>query len=177
MRGWDHSTRRARRDLRGGELATPAAGRGPLDALPRASAARDELSGSAAGDGGPAPMAMGTEAARDALRVGPRDRVREGDEVLTIRCALPHGKCGRLLAPAGGRRGRRTEASWKPAEPFPFGAHRGSGTRTRLSGSRAAGLRSSSTEPAELRGPARSDFAADRGPRDPTTRREEGPSA
>src|SRR5947207_9819725 len=83
--------------------------------------------------GGPAPMALGTEAAGTVAAVGSRvPGVREGDEVMTHPLPLRrHGTwAGKVLAPAATVALRPPEASWEASGAFSHsGAHCGSGTR------------------------------------------------
>ena len=75
--------------------------------------------------GGPAPMALGTEAAGTVAAVGSRvPGVREGDEVMTHPLPLRrHGAwAGRVLAPAATVAARPPEASWKAGGAFPVPA-------------------------------------------------------
>jgi len=86
--------------------------------------------------GGPAPMALGTEAAGTVAAVGSGvAEVHEGDEVTTHPLPLRPG---------------RQRRHGKPAERFPFRRSLRLRHSTRPSGSRAA-AGSSSTEPAESR--------------------------
>ena len=83
--------------------------------------------------GGPAPMALGTEAAGTIAAVGSEVvGLREGDEVITHPLPLRrHGTWARrVLAPAAAVAARPTEVSWEAARSVSHSrAHRGSGTR------------------------------------------------
>jgi NADPH:quinone reductase-like Zn-dependent oxidoreductase len=71
--------------------------------------------------GGPAPMALGTEAAGTVAAVGPGVvEVREGDEVITHPLPLRrHGAwAARVLAPAAAVAPRPSEASWEACGAF-----------------------------------------------------------
>src|SRR6478672_9383509 len=71
--------------------------------------------------GGPAPMALGTEAAGTVVAVGSRvAEVREGDEVMTHPLPLRrHGTwAGRVLAPAAAVAPRPSAASWEVSAAF-----------------------------------------------------------
>src|SRR5207247_10071746 len=75
--------------------------------------------------GGPAPMALGTEAAGTVAAVGSRvAEVREGDEVMTHPLPLRrHGTwAGKVLAPAATVALRPPEASWEASGAFPIPA-------------------------------------------------------
>src|SRR5437667_7574554 len=75
--------------------------------------------------GGPAPMALGTEAAGAVAAIGSRvAEVREGDEVITHPLPLRrHGTwAGRVLAPAATVAARPPEASWEARGAFPIPA-------------------------------------------------------
>jgi NADPH:quinone reductase-like Zn-dependent oxidoreductase len=75
--------------------------------------------------GGPAPMALGTEAAGTVAAVGSGvTEVREGDEVITHPLPLRrHGTwAGRVLAPAATVAARPPEASWEACGAFPIPA-------------------------------------------------------
>jgi NADPH:quinone reductase-like Zn-dependent oxidoreductase len=75
--------------------------------------------------GGPAPMALGTEAAGTVAAVGSGvTEVREGDEVMTHPLPLRrHGTWAeKVLAPAAGVAARPSEASWEAAGAFPIPA-------------------------------------------------------
>src|SRR6188472_241668 len=71
--------------------------------------------------GGPAPMALGTEAAGTVVAAGSRVReVREGDEVVTHPLPLRrHGTwAGKVLAPAATVALRPPEVSWEASGAF-----------------------------------------------------------
>src|ERR687888_1394080 len=75
--------------------------------------------------GGPAPMALGTEAAGTVVAAGSRvDEVRDGDEVMTHPLPLRrHGTwAGKLLAPAAAVAPRPSAASWEACGGFPIPA-------------------------------------------------------
>jgi NADPH:quinone reductase-like Zn-dependent oxidoreductase len=75
--------------------------------------------------GGPAPMALGTEAAGTVAAVGSRvAEVREGDEVMTHPLPLRrHGTwAGKVLAPAATVAPRPSAASWEASAAFPIPA-------------------------------------------------------
>src|SRR5262245_62722909 len=75
--------------------------------------------------GGPAPMALGTEAAGTVAAVGSSvEEVREGDEVMTHPLPLRrHGTwAGKLLAPAATVAPRPPAASWEASGAFPIPA-------------------------------------------------------
>src|SRR5262249_5211120 len=75
--------------------------------------------------GGPAPMALGTEAAGTVAAVGSAvAELREGDEVITHPLPLRrHGTwTGKVLAPAATIAPRPPEASWEAAAAFPVPA-------------------------------------------------------
>jgi len=75
--------------------------------------------------GGPAPMALGTEAAGTVAAVGSGvTDLREGDEVITHPLPLRrHGTWAeRLLAPAGAVAARPPEVSWEAGAAFPIPA-------------------------------------------------------
>jgi NADPH:quinone reductase-like Zn-dependent oxidoreductase len=75
--------------------------------------------------GGPAPMALGTEAAGTVAAVGPGvTAVREGDEVMTHPLPLRrHGTwAGKVVAPAATLALRPTAASWEAGGAFPIPA-------------------------------------------------------
>src|SRR5206468_216822 len=75
--------------------------------------------------GGPAPMALGTEAAGTVAAAGSGvDELREGDEVMTHPLPLRrHGTwAGRVLAPAAAVAARPPEASWEAGGAFPIPA-------------------------------------------------------
>src|SRR6266513_2589542 len=75
--------------------------------------------------GGPAPMALGTEAAGTVVAAGSRvAEVRAGDEVMTHPLPLRrHGTwAGKLLAPAATVAPRPQAASWEASGAFPIPA-------------------------------------------------------
>jgi NADPH:quinone reductase-like Zn-dependent oxidoreductase len=75
--------------------------------------------------GGPAPMALGTEAAGTVAATGSGvTEVREGDEVMTHPLPLRrHGTwAGKVLAPAASVAARPQEASWEASAAFPIPA-------------------------------------------------------
>ena len=75
--------------------------------------------------GGPAPMALGTEAAGTVAAVGSGvDELREGDEVMTHPLPLRrHGTwAGSVFAPAATVAARPPAASWEAAAAFPIPA-------------------------------------------------------
>src|SRR6185503_18693355 len=75
--------------------------------------------------GGPAPMALGTEAAGTVAAVGSGvSELREGDEVMTHPLPLRrHGTWAeRVLAPAAAVAARPPEASWEAGGAFPIPA-------------------------------------------------------
>src|SRR5215213_5325741 len=75
--------------------------------------------------GGPAPMALGTEAAGTVAAAGSGvAELREGDEVMTHPLPLRrHGTwAGRVLAPAAAVAARPPEASWETSAVFPIPA-------------------------------------------------------
>jgi NADPH:quinone reductase-like Zn-dependent oxidoreductase len=75
--------------------------------------------------GGPAPMALGTEAAGTVTAVGPGvTEVREGDEVMTHPLPLRrHGTwAGKVVAPAATLALRPSAASWEAGGAFPIPA-------------------------------------------------------
>jgi NADPH:quinone reductase-like Zn-dependent oxidoreductase len=75
--------------------------------------------------GGPAPMALGTEAAGTVVATGSRvAEVREGDEVMTHPLPLRrHGTwAGKLLAPAAAVAPRPAAVSWEASAAFPIPA-------------------------------------------------------
>ena len=75
--------------------------------------------------GGPAPMALGTEAAGTVVAAGSRvTQVRVGDEVMTHPLPLRrHGTwAGKVLAPAAAVALRPQEASWEACGAFPIPA-------------------------------------------------------
>src|SRR5262249_50989530 len=75
--------------------------------------------------GGPAPMALGTEAAGTVSAVGSRvTEVRDGDEVMTHPLPLRrHGTwAGKVLAPAATVAPRPPGATWEASAAFPIPA-------------------------------------------------------
>src|ERR671937_285691 len=106
------------------ELATPAAGEVLIDVATAGIGNWDELVRIGSWQiGGPAPMALGTEAAGRvaAVRSGVAE-LREGDEVMTHPLPLRrHGTwAGRVLAPAATVAIRPREASWEAGGAFPI---------------------------------------------------------
>src|SRR5213592_2008449 len=136
------------------ELATPAAGDVLIDVVAAGIGNWDELVRIGSWQiGGPAPMALGTEAAGTVAAAGSGvAELREGDEVMTHPLPLRrHGTwAGSVLAPAATVAARPQRRHGKPPERFPFRRSLRLRHSTRRSGSRAA-AGSSSTEPAELR--------------------------
>src|SRR3954468_15133124 len=120
------------------ELATPAAGEVLIDVAAAGIGNWDELVRIGSWRiGGPAPMALGTEATGTVAAAGSGvSELREGDEVMTHPLPLRrHGTwAGRLLAPAasvagrpaagagGGAAGRPGEWAWEAAAAFPIPA-------------------------------------------------------
>src|SRR6478752_8858096 len=106
------------------ELATPAAGEVLIDVVAAGIGNWDELVRTGSWQiGGPAPMALGTEAAGTVAAVGSGvAELREGDEVMTHPLPLRrHGTWAeRVLAPAAAVAARPPEGHGKPAERFPF---------------------------------------------------------
>ena len=116
------------------ELATPAAGEVLIDVVAAGIGNWDDLVRIGSWQvGGPAPMALGTEAAGTVAAVGSGvSELREGDEVMTHPLPLRrHGTWARrLLAPAATVAARPPGASWEACAAFPYsGADCGSGTR------------------------------------------------
>ncbi len=116
------------------EPATPAADEVLIDVVAAGIGNWDELVRIGSWQiGGPAPMALGTEAAGTVAAVGSGvAELREGDEVMTHPLPLRrHGTwAGRVLAPAATVAARPPEASWEACCSVSHsGAHRGSGTR------------------------------------------------
>src|ERR671937_725491 len=99
------------------ELATPAAGEVLIDVVAAGIGNWDELVRIGSWQiGGPAPMALGTEAAGTVAAVGSDVvELREGDEVMTHPLPLRrHGTwAGRVLAPAATVAARPPAASWE----------------------------------------------------------------
>ena len=109
-----------------GEPATPAAGEVLIDVVAAGIGNWDELVRIGSWQiGGPAPMALGTEAAGTVAATGSGvAELREGDEVMTHPLPLRrHGTwAGRVLAPAATVAGRPQEASWEAGGAFPIPA-------------------------------------------------------
>src|SRR6266513_3051025 len=108
------------------ELATPAAGEVLIDVAAAGIGSWDELVRIGSWQiGGPAPMALGTEAAGTVAAVGSGVvELREGDEVMTHPLPLQrHGTwTGRVLAPVATVAARPPEASWEACGAFPIPA-------------------------------------------------------
>src|SRR5437667_3284850 len=108
------------------ELATPAADEVLIDVAAAGMGNWDELVRIGSWQiGGPAPMALGTEAAGTVAAVGSRvAEVREGDEVMTHPLPLRrHGTwAGKVLAPAATVAPRPSAASWEAGGAFPIPA-------------------------------------------------------
>src|SRR5436190_4110047 len=108
------------------ELAPPAADEVLLDVVAAGIGNWDELVRIGSWQlGGPAPMALGTEAAGTVVAVGSGvAELREGDEVRTHPLPLRrHGTwAGRLLAPAAAVAARPPEASLEAGGAFPIPA-------------------------------------------------------
>ena len=108
------------------ELATPAAGEVLIDVVAAGIGNWDELVRIGSWQiGGPAPMALGTEAAGTVAAAGSGvAELREGDEVMTHPLPLRrHGTwAGRVLAPAATVAPRPPEASWEAGGAFPIPA-------------------------------------------------------
>ena len=106
------------------ELAMPAAGEVLIDVVAAGIGNWDDLVRIGSWQiGGPAPMALGTEAAGTVAAVGfGVAELREGDEVMTHPLPLRrHGTwAGRVLAPAAAA--RPPEASWEASGAFPIPA-------------------------------------------------------
>jgi len=108
------------------EPAMPAAGEVLIDVAAAGIGNWDDLV--RVGDwqvGGPAPMALGTEAAGTVAAAGPGvTDLREGDEVMTHPLPLRrHGTWAeRVLAPAASVAARPPEASWEAGAAFPIPA-------------------------------------------------------
>src|SRR6266480_2825961 len=101
------------------EPATPAAGEVLIDIVAAGIGNWDELVRIGSWQiGGPAPMALGTEASGTVAAVGSRvAEVREGDEVMTHPLPLRrHGTWAASVAP------RPPEASWEACAAFPIPA-------------------------------------------------------
>ncbi len=108
------------------EPASPAADEVLIDVVAAGVANWDELVRIGSWQiGGPAPMALGTEAAGTVAAVGSGVAgLREGDEVMTHPLPLRrHGTwAGRVLAPAATVARRPPEASWEACAAFPIPA-------------------------------------------------------
>src|SRR5213078_4908103 len=108
------------------EPATPAAGEVLIDVVAAGIGNWDELVRIGSWQiGGPAPMALGTEASGTVAAVGSGvAELREGDEVMTHPLPLRrHGTwAGRVLAPAATVAARPPEASWEACAAFPIPA-------------------------------------------------------
>src|SRR2546430_13722274 len=108
------------------ELAPPAADEARIDVAAAGIGSWDELVRIGSWRiGGPAPMALGTEAAGTVAAAGSGvAEVREGDEVITHPLPLRrHGTwTGRVLAPAATVAPRPPEASWEAGGAFPIPA-------------------------------------------------------
>src|SRR3954452_5008750 len=107
-------------------LATPAAGEVLIDVVAAGIGSWDELVRIGSWQvGGPAPMALGTEAAGTVVAAGSRVAgVRHGDEVMTHPLPLRrHGTwAGQVLAPAATLASRPRAASWEASAAFPIPA-------------------------------------------------------
>src|SRR5436305_2413080 len=108
------------------ELATPTAGEVLIDVVAAGIGNWDELVRIGSWQiGGPAPMALGTEAAGTVAAAGSGvAELREGDEVMTHPLPLRrHGAwAGRVLAPAATVAARPPEASWEAGGACPIPA-------------------------------------------------------
>jgi NADPH:quinone reductase-like Zn-dependent oxidoreductase len=108
------------------ELAPPAADEVLLDVAAAGIGNWDELVRIGSWQlGGPAPMALGTEAAGTVVAAGSRvAELREGDEVMTHPLPLRrHGTwAGKVLAPAATVAPRPRAASWEASGAFPIPA-------------------------------------------------------
>src|SRR5437870_5048853 len=108
------------------ELATPAAGEVLIDVVAAGIGNWDELVRIGSWQvGGPAPMALGTEAAGTVVAAGSRvAEGRDGDEVMTHPLPLRrHGTwAGKVLAPAATVAPRPRAASWEASGAFPIPA-------------------------------------------------------
>jgi NADPH:quinone reductase-like Zn-dependent oxidoreductase len=108
------------------ELATPAAGEILIDVVAAGIGNWDELVRTGSWQiGGPAPMALGTEAAGTIAAAGSGvAELREGDEVMTHPLPLRrHGTwAGTVLAPAAAVAARPPGASWEACGAFPIPA-------------------------------------------------------
>ena len=108
------------------ELGTPAAGEVLIDVAATGIGNWDDLVRIGSWQiGGPAPMALGTEAAGTVAAAGPGvAALREGDEVMTHPLPLRrHGTWAeRVLAPAAAVAARPADAPWEAAGAFPIPA-------------------------------------------------------
>src|SRR5256885_5105074 len=108
------------------ELATPAAGEVLIDVVAAGIGNWDELVRIGSWQiGGPAPMALGTEAAGTVAATGSGvAELREGEEVMTHPLPLRRNGtwAGRVLAPAATVAIRPPEASWEAGGAFPIPA-------------------------------------------------------
>src|SRR3954469_1674293 len=108
------------------ELATPAAGEVLIDVVAAGIGSWDDLVRIGSWQiGGPAPMALGTEAAGTVAAAGSGvAELREGDEVMTHPLPLRrHGTwAGKVLAPAAAVALRPPGASWEACGAFPIPA-------------------------------------------------------
>jgi len=108
------------------ELGSPAAGEVLIDVVAAGVGNWDDLVRIGSWQiGGPAPMALGTEAAGTVAAAGPGVAgLREGDEVMTHPLPLRrHGTwAGKVLAPAASVAARPSEASWEASGAFPIPA-------------------------------------------------------
>src|SRR6201993_3451877 len=108
------------------ELAAPAAGEVLIDVVAAGVGNWDELVRIGSWQiGGPAPMALGTEAAGTVAATGAGvAELREGDEVMTHPLPLRrHGTWAeRVLAPAATVAARPPEVSWEAGGAFPIPA-------------------------------------------------------
>src|SRR5256886_5134809 len=108
------------------ELAPPGAGEVLIDVVAAGIGNWDELVRIGSWQiGGPAPMALGTEAAGTVAAAGSGvAELRKGDEVMTHPLPLRrHGTwAGRVLAPAATVAARPPEASWEAGGAFPIPA-------------------------------------------------------
>src|SRR2546429_8863455 len=108
------------------ELAPPGAGEVLIDVVAAGIGNWDELVRIGSWQiGGPAPMALGTEAAGTVAAAGSGvAELREGDEVMTHPLPLRrHGTwAGKVLAPAATVAARPPEASWEAGGAFPIPA-------------------------------------------------------
>ena len=136
------------------ELAPPAADEVLLDVAAAGIGNWDELVRIGRWQlGGPAPMALGTEAAGTVVAAGSRvAEVRDGDEVMTHPLPLRrHGTwAGKVLAPGATVAPRPRAASWEASGAFPIPALTAAQALDEALGIES-GAGSSSTEPAESR--------------------------